>query len=189
MADPAIDLIIMGKQAIDGDSGHTGPALGAFLGWPFLGNASKITITRQGDNHAPKGSGTLIKITSDMETGSETNETRLPCLVTVDLRLNEPRYASLPNIMKAKKKNVRVVPMSGLFMDAGTGGVDTTRTAGPSMRAGAGTHRGGNPRQGQEAVRGCQECRGVGGSNLLSFEELNLRASWLATDTTSDKLP
>jgi electron transfer flavoprotein alpha/beta subunit len=126
--DPTIDLVIMGKQAIDGDSGQTGPALGAFLNWACLGNASKVTLMRQQAqkvNHAHASTGTgdaLILVTSDMETGSETNETHLPCIVTVDLCLNEPRNASLPSIMEAKQKKIRTISMGELFMDAKTGG-------------------------------------------------------------------
>jgi electron transfer flavoprotein beta subunit len=87
------DLIILGKQAIDDDSNQTGQMLAALLGWAQGTFASKIVI--EGD-HA--------KVTREVDGGLQTVELKLPAIVTTDLRLNQPRYASLPNIMKAKKK-------------------------------------------------------------------------------------
>ena len=87
------ELVILGKQAIDDDSNQTGQMLSALLGWPQATFASKIVI----------GTGN-IDVTREIDGGLETLRLTLPAVVTADLRLNEPRYASLPNIMKAKKK-------------------------------------------------------------------------------------
>jgi electron transfer flavoprotein beta subunit len=87
------DLIIMGKQAIDDDANQTGQMLAALLGWPQGTFAFKVNVT--------EGS---IDVTREVDGGLQTLALKLPAVVTTDLRLNEPRYASLPNIMKAKKK-------------------------------------------------------------------------------------
>lgn len=87
------DLIIMGKQSIDDDSNQTGQMLGALLNWAQATFASKVEL---GDGDA--------KVTREVDGGLETISVKLPAIITTDLRLNEPRYASLPNIMKAKKK-------------------------------------------------------------------------------------
>jgi electron transfer flavoprotein beta subunit len=86
-------LVIVGKQAIDDDCNQTGQMLAALLGWPQATFASKITIE-----------GGKALVTREVDGGLQTIRVALPCVVTTDLRLNEPRYASLPNIMKAKKK-------------------------------------------------------------------------------------
>jgi len=86
-------LVILGKQAIDDDSNQTGQMLGALLGWGQGTFASKVEI--EGDT---------VKVTREVDGGSETVSLKTPAIVTTDLRLNEPRYASLPNIMKAKSK-------------------------------------------------------------------------------------
>jgi electron transfer flavoprotein beta subunit len=86
-------LILMGKQAIDDDCNQTGQMLAALLGWPQGTFASKIVL---GDDH--------VFVTREVDGGLETLRLKLPAVITTDLRLNEPRYASLPNIMKAKKK-------------------------------------------------------------------------------------
>ncbi|MCP2138251.1 electron transfer flavoprotein beta subunit [Rhizobium sp. SLBN-94] len=86
-------LVIVGKQAIDDDSNQTGQMLSALLGWAQATFASKVDI----------GSGSA-QVTREVDGGLQTIEVKLPAVVTTDLRLNEPRYASLPNIMKAKKK-------------------------------------------------------------------------------------
>ncbi|MFL5117842.1 MAG: hypothetical protein ACJ8DG_19675 [Microvirga sp.] len=86
-------LVILGKQAIDDDSNQTGQMLAALLGWPQGTFASKIVVTDGG-----------IDVTREVDGGLQTVGLKLPAIVTTDLRLNEPRYASLPNIMKAKKK-------------------------------------------------------------------------------------
>jgi electron transfer flavoprotein beta subunit len=88
-------LIIMGKQAIDDDSNQTGQMLAALLGWPQGTFASKVTI--EGD---------ALLVTREVDGGLQTVKLKMPAIVTTDLRLNEPRYASLPNIMKAKKKPI-----------------------------------------------------------------------------------
>ena len=89
------DMVILGKQAIDDDSNQTGQMLGALLGWPQGTFASKVEIT---DGKA--------NVTREVDGGLQTVALEMPAIVTTDLRLNEPRYASLPNIMKAKKKPI-----------------------------------------------------------------------------------
>ena len=91
--DEGPQLVILGKQAIDDDSNQTGQMLAALLGWPQGTFASKIVVTDGG-----------IDVTREVDGGLQTVGLKLPAIVTTDLRLNEPRYASLPNIMKAKKK-------------------------------------------------------------------------------------
>jgi electron transfer flavoprotein beta subunit len=86
-------MIILGKQAIDDDSNQTGQMLAALLGWPQGTFASKVEVT-----------GEKVAVTREIDGGLETVSLKLPAIVTTDLRLNEPRYASLPNIMKAKSK-------------------------------------------------------------------------------------
>ncbi len=96
------DLVILGKQAIDDDSNQTGQMLAALLDWPQGTFASGIEL---GDGKA--------KVVREVDGGLETIEISTPAIITTDLRLNEPRYASLPNIMKAKKKPIdEVSPMS-----------------------------------------------------------------------------
>mmetsp|Transcript_1837 Transcript_1837/g.2448 ORF Transcript_1837/g.2448 Transcript_1837/m.2448 type:complete len:214 (+) Transcript_1837:125-766(+) len=90
------DLILMGKQSIDGDNCLTGPMLGGLLGWPQGTFASKIEV-----DWANK----TIEVERETDSGTQVLSMKLPSVVTADLRLNEPRYATLPNIMKAKKKN------------------------------------------------------------------------------------
>jgi electron transfer flavoprotein beta subunit len=88
-------LVIMGKQAIDDDSNQTGQMLAALLGWPQGTFASKVVIESEG-----------VSVTREVDGGLQTVKLKGPAIVTTDLRLNEPRYASLPNIMKAKKKPI-----------------------------------------------------------------------------------
>jgi electron transfer flavoprotein beta subunit len=102
------DLVFMGKQAIDDDCNQTGQMLSALLNWPQATFASKIDIK---DNK--------LEIIREIDEGLETIEVNVPAVVTCDLRLNEPRYASLPNIMKAKKKPIDQMTAADL-------GVDTT---------------------------------------------------------------
>jgi electron transfer flavoprotein beta subunit len=92
------DLIILGKQAIDDDNNQTGQMLAALLGWPQATFASKLVVE---DGNAT--------VTREIDGGLETLALKLPAVMTTDLRLNEPRYASLPNIMKAKKKPIATV--------------------------------------------------------------------------------
>jgi electron transfer flavoprotein beta subunit len=93
VADEKPTLVILGKQAIDDDSNQTGQMLAALLGWPQGTFASKLVID-----------GERIAVTREVDGGLQTVDLKLPAIITTDLRLNEPRYASLPNIMKAKKK-------------------------------------------------------------------------------------
>ena len=102
----AADLVIMGKQAIDGDNNQTGQMLAALLGWPQGTFVSKID--------KPDGG---LKVTREVDGGLENVHLKMPCVVTVDLRLNEPRYASLPNIMKAKKKPIDTLSPEDLGVD------------------------------------------------------------------------
>jgi electron transfer flavoprotein beta subunit len=122
------DLVILGKQAIDDDMNATGQMLGALLGWPQGTFASKVEIA-----------GGNATVTREVDGGLETVELKLPAVVTADLCLNEPRYATLPNIMKARKKQIDIRKPDEL-------GVDVTapdhrerlRAAGPQ-----GWHQGG----------------------------------------------
>jgi electron transfer flavoprotein beta subunit len=100
------DLVIVGKQAIDDDSNQTGQMLAALLGWPQGAFASRIAM---GDGSA--------QVVREIDGGLETVEVKLPAVMTADLRLNTPRYASLPNIMKAKKKPIETVKLDDLGVD------------------------------------------------------------------------
>jgi electron transfer flavoprotein beta subunit len=100
------DLVILGKQAIDDDCNQTGQMLAALLAWPQATFASKLKIA---DGKAA--------VTREVDGGLETIEMKLPAIVTTDLRLNEPRYASLPNIMKAKKKPIEAISPDALGVD------------------------------------------------------------------------
>jgi electron transfer flavoprotein beta subunit len=95
VAEEAPDLVILGKQAIDDDSNQTGQMLAALLGWPQGTFASKVEVA-----------GDAVSVTREVDGGLQTVKLKTPAIVTTDLRLNEPRYASLPNIMKAKKKPI-----------------------------------------------------------------------------------
>jgi len=100
------DLVLMGKQAIDDDSNQTGQMLSALLNWPQGTFASKLEIN-----------GKKINVTREIDGGLETLSMELPAIVTTDLRLNEPRYASLPNIMKAKQKPIEKITPSNLNIE------------------------------------------------------------------------
>ncbi|MEM6811891.1 MAG: electron transfer flavoprotein subunit beta/FixA family protein [Pseudomonadota bacterium] len=100
------DFIIMGKQSIDDDSNQTGQMLAALLGWSQGTFASEVEIA----------DGKAI-VTREIDGGLETIELKMPAIITTDLRLNEPRYASLPNIMKAKKKELEVMKPEDLGID------------------------------------------------------------------------
>ncbi len=106
VAKEAPGLVILGKQAIDDDMNATGQMLAALLGWPQGTFASKIVI----------GEGS-VNVTREVDGGLQTVTLKMPAIVTADLRLNEPRYASLPNIMKAKKKPVDEMTPEGLGVD------------------------------------------------------------------------
>jgi electron transfer flavoprotein beta subunit len=99
-------LVILGKQAIDDDMNATGQMLAALLGWPQGTFASKVEITGEG-----------VDVTREVDGGLQTVSLKLPAVVTTDLRLNEPRYASLPNIMKAKKKPIDETSPEALGID------------------------------------------------------------------------
>jgi electron transfer flavoprotein beta subunit len=99
-------LVILGKQAIDDDSNQTGQMLAALLGWPQATFASKVKL-----------SGERAQVTREVDGGLETISIKLPAIVTTDLRLNEPRYVTLPNIMKAKKKTLEVLKPDALGVD------------------------------------------------------------------------
>ena len=100
------DLIIMGKQAIDNDYGSTGGMLGALLDWPIGSAANSITLD-----------GGAVTVVKEVDGGLQTVKLQMPAIVTSDLRLNEPRYASLPNIMKAKKKPIEAKTPADLGVD------------------------------------------------------------------------
>jgi electron transfer flavoprotein beta subunit len=100
------DLIILGKQAIDDDANQTGQMLAALLGWSQGTFASKVAVEDA-----------KLKVTREVDGGLETVSIKLPAVVTTDLRLNEPRYASLPNIMKAKKKPIDALKPEDLGVD------------------------------------------------------------------------
>jgi len=100
------DLVFLGKQAIDDDCNQTGQMLAALLSWPQGTFASKI-----------EHKGKVIEVTREVDEGLETVEINLPAIITCDLRLNEPRYASLPNIMKAKKKPIEQLNAKDLGVD------------------------------------------------------------------------
>ncbi|EGF33486.1 Electron transfer flavoprotein, beta subunit [Oxalobacteraceae bacterium IMCC9480] len=99
-------LIILGKQAIDDDCNQTGQMLAALLGWPQATFASKVVVD-----------GDKVAVTREVDGGLETLSLTLPAIVTTDLRLNEPRYVTLPNIMKAKKKTLEIIKPADLGVD------------------------------------------------------------------------
>ncbi len=100
------ELVLMGKQAIDDDTAQRGQMLAAILGWPQGTFASKLEIKNK-----------VLEVIREVDEGLETIEINLPAVVTCDLRLNEPRYASLPNIMKAKKKSIEQIIAKDLGVD------------------------------------------------------------------------
>ncbi|OHB27464.1 MAG: electron transfer flavoprotein subunit beta [Phenylobacterium sp. RIFCSPHIGHO2_01_FULL_69_31] len=106
VAEESPELVLMGKQAIDGDNNATGQMLAALLDWPQAAFASEVVVE-----------GGKAKVTREVDGGLQTLDVDLPAVVTADLRLNEPRYASLPNIMKAKKKPLDVKELSSLGVD------------------------------------------------------------------------
>jgi electron transfer flavoprotein beta subunit len=106
IAEESPGVVIMGKQAIDGDNNATGQMLAALLDWPQATFASAIELSADS-----------AKVTREVDGGLQTIEVGLPAIITADLRLNEPRYASLPNIMKAKKKPLDVKEAASLGVD------------------------------------------------------------------------
>merc|ERR1719296_688364 len=101
-------LVLLGKQAIDSDSNQTGSMLAGLLGWPQAGSASKVEVN-DGKTH--------LQVDKEVDAGIQQVKIPLPAVVTADLRLNEPRYATLPNLMKAKKKPMEVIDASSLDVD------------------------------------------------------------------------
>ncbi|MFA6310788.1 MAG: electron transfer flavoprotein subunit beta/FixA family protein [Sterolibacterium sp.] len=99
-------IVIFGKQAIDDDANQTGQMFAALMGWPQAAFASKVVVA--------DGAAT---VTREIDGGAETLAFKLPCVITTDLRLNEPRYATLPNIMKAKKKQLDTLKPADLGVD------------------------------------------------------------------------
>ncbi|KAI8049106.1 putative electron transfer flavoprotein, beta subunit [Syncephalis plumigaleata] len=121
-----VDLIILGKQAIDDDAGQTGQMLAGLLKWPQATFASKIEIQEGGKK---------IQVTREIDGGMETVSAPLPAVVTADLRLNEPRYATLPNIMKAKKKPLTKLTPAELGVDIKSR-IETLKVTEPPVRQG-----------------------------------------------------
>jgi len=118
------DLVLMGKQAIDDDCNQTGQMLAALLGWPLVTFVSKVHLKDK-----------IIQVTREVDEGLETIEINLPAIVTCDLRLNEPRYASLPNIMKAKKKPIEQIVAKDLGVDI-TNRIQQLKVVEPPKRKG-----------------------------------------------------
>ena len=114
----------MGKQAIDDDCNQTGQMLAALLGWSQGTFVSKIQLKDK-----------IIQVTREVDEGLETIEINLPAIVTCDLRLNEPRYASLPNIMKAKKKPIEKIVVKDLGVDV-TNRIQQLKVEEPPKRKG-----------------------------------------------------
>jgi electron transfer flavoprotein beta subunit len=119
-------VVLLGKQAIDDDSNQTGQMLAALLDWPQATFASKLDVA-----------GDAATVKREIDGGLETVEVRLPAVVTTDLRLNEPRYATLPNIMKAKKKPLETVKPEDLGVDVAPR-LRTVKVAEPPKRTGGG---------------------------------------------------
>ncbi len=116
------DLIILGKQAIDDDSNQTGQMLASLMNLPQGTFASKVDVSDGG-----------VQVTREIDGGLETVALTLPAVITTDLRLNEPRYAKLPNIMKAKKKPLEVIPVADTGVDI-TPRLQTLKVVEPSVR-------------------------------------------------------
>ncbi len=123
VAEEQPQLVIMGKQAIDDDSNQTGQMLAALLGWGQGTFASKVEL-----------GGDSVDVTREIDGGLQTVSLKLPAIVTTDLRLNEPRYASLPNIIKAKKKEVAVKEPSDYGVDISPR-LEVVKTAEPATRS------------------------------------------------------
>ena len=116
-------MVLCGKQAIDDDANQTGQMLAALMGWPQATFASKVVVV-----------GGVATVTREVDGGLETIEISLPAVVTTDLRLNEPRYATLPNIMKAKKKPLDVTNPATLGVDVAPR-LKTLKVAEPAKRS------------------------------------------------------
>ena len=117
------ELVILGKQAIDDDCNQTGQMLAALLGWPQATFASKVVV--EGDQ---------VQVTREVDGGLEILSLQLPAIITTDLRLNEPRYVTLPNIMKAKKKTMDIMKPVDLGIDVAPR-LKTLKVIEPSKRS------------------------------------------------------
>ncbi|MBK9606744.1 MAG: electron transfer flavoprotein subunit beta/FixA family protein [Betaproteobacteria bacterium] len=122
-------LVILGKQAIDDDANQTGQMLAGLLGWAQATSASKVEIAA--------ADAAEMTVKREIDGGLETMQVKLPAIITTDLRLNEPRYATLPNIMKAKKKPLDTVKPDALGVDV-TPRLATLKVAEPAKRRGGG---------------------------------------------------
>jgi electron transfer flavoprotein beta subunit len=123
--DEKADIVLLGKQAIDDDSNQVGQMLAEMLGWPQATFASKVDFA-----------GTKVTVIREVDGGLETIAFNLPAVVTTDLRLNEPRYASLPGIMKARKKELKEVAAESLGLDLAPKLKIKSMTAPPKRQAG-----------------------------------------------------
>jgi len=123
-----VDVVIMGKQAIDDDAGQTGQMLAGLMGWAQATFASKVEVDVENKT---------VNVTREVDGGLEELRCKLPLIITTDLRLNEPRYASLPNIMKAKKKPIEKLSADDLGVGL-TPRLETLKVAEPPKRVGGG---------------------------------------------------
>ncbi len=125
------NFVILGKQSIDDDSNQTGQMLAGLLGWGQATSASEIAFEKKDDDSW------MVKVTKEVDGGVETVRSPLPMVVTTDLRLNEPRFASLPNIMKAKKKKLEKKTLEDYGVD-GRRRLRVLRVEEPPARKGGG---------------------------------------------------
>ena len=125
VSDEKPELVLLGKQAIDDDSNQVGQMLAEMLGWPQATFASKVEFADQ-----------KVTVTREVDGGLETISFNLPAVITTDLRLNEPRYASLPGIMKARKKELKELPAESLGVDLAPKLKVKTLAAPPKRQAG-----------------------------------------------------
>ncbi|WFD35702.1 Putative electron transfer flavoprotein subunit [Malassezia cuniculi] len=129
--DDEIGLVILGKQAIDDDASQTGQMLAGLLNWPQATFASKVELSGKGEK------GDKVQVTREIDGGLAVVESQVPLIVTTDLRLNEPRYASLPNIMKAKKKPLKKFSIADLGLEKEVAArTETLKVADPPKRQG-----------------------------------------------------
>ncbi|KAI5957292.1 CIR1 [Candida jiufengensis] len=117
------NLVVLGKQAIDDDSNQTGQMLAGLLNWPQATNASKVELNED-----------EVYVTREIDGGEDTIKAKLPMIITVDLRLNEPRYASLPNIMKAKKKPLEKLKLKDFGIDSIDNRLEVVKVEEPPAR-------------------------------------------------------
>jgi electron transfer flavoprotein beta subunit len=123
VANEAPDIVLLGKQSVDGDSNQVGQLLAEYLGWPQATFASKIELK-----------GSEVEVTREVDGGLEVLALSLPCVITADLRLNEPRFASLAGIMKAKKKQLDELELGDLGLDGATPKVRIVQMGRPEGR-------------------------------------------------------